>query len=57
MYLLNGTVFVANYHLYRMDRQWNKTEFTYFVFVLSKILVENGQYTLQDQGRIIEISG
>ena len=29
----------------------------YFVCVLSKTLVENRQYILQDHGRIIEISG
>ena len=27
-----------------------KQKFTYFVFVLSKILVEKRQYTLQDRG-------
>ena len=33
-----------------------KQKFNYFVFVFSKILVENRQYTLQDCGRMIEIS-
>ena len=34
-----------------------KLKFNFFIFVLSKILIENKQYTLQDPGRITEISG
>ena len=58
MYLVIATLFVTNYHSYRMDRQ-NKTDilFYYFGFVLSKTLVENRQYIVQYHGRIIEISG
>ena len=56
MYLVIATLFVTNYHSYRMDRQI-KQIFNYFVFVLSTTLVvENRQYILQYHGRIIEIS-
>ena len=57
MYLLIATLFVAYYIPIEWIDNKIKQIFNYVVFVLSKTLVENRQYILQDHGRIIEISG
>ena len=61
MYLLIVTVLVTNYYSYEMDIELNKTEIRPLCFLFEQdfmwIWMKNRQYTLQDRGRIIEVSG
>ena len=46
MYLLIAIVFVINYHSYKMDMEWNKTEIIHFVVVfLVRFYVEMNEKT------------